>query len=163
MSSATLTQTEQPTGRLPYKWIVMIVMIIGSFLSVLDMTVINNSLPRLQVAFGANLDTLQWVVTAYTLVQGVVTPLTAYLVSRLGGKWLFILALTFFTLGSTLCGFAWNLPALLVFRVVQAIGGATLFPLALTLIFGVFPIKQRGLAMGVMSISSMLAPAIGPT
>src|SRR4030088_2906980 len=80
MSSATLTQTEQPEGRLPYKWIVMIVMVIGTFLSVLDTTVINNALPRLQVAFGANLDTLQWVVTAYTLTQGVITPLTAYFI-----------------------------------------------------------------------------------
>jgi len=150
-------------GRLPYKWIVMMVVIFGSFMSILDQTVINNALPRLQSAFGSDLSSLQWVITAYTLTQGVVTPTTAFFANRLGTKRFYVIALIFFTLGSALCGLAWSLPVLIVFRVIQAIGGATLFPLAITLLFYEFPPQQRGLAIGILSISALMAPAVGPT
>jgi DHA2 family multidrug resistance protein len=155
--------TSKRPGRLPYKWIVVIVVIFGSFMSLLDQTVINNALPRLQSALGANLTGLQWVLTAYTLTQGVVTPTTAFFANRLGPKRFYVIALLLFTLGSALCGFAWNLPMLIVFRIMQAIGGATLFPLAITLLFYEFPPQQRGLATGILSISALLAPAVGPT
>jgi DHA2 family multidrug resistance protein len=156
-----------PTGsqssKLPYKWIVALVVILGSFMSILDQTVINTALPRLQSAFGADLNSLQWVLTVYPLTQGVVTPTTAFFANRLGPKRFYVIALLLFTLGSALCGLAWNLPALIVFRIVQALGGATLFPLAITLLFYEFPPQERGLATGVLSISSLMAPAIGPT
>ncbi len=155
--------TSRQAGRLPYKWIVVIVVIFGSFMSILDQTVINNALPRLQSAFGTNLTGLQWVLTAYILTQGVVTPTTAFFANRLGPKRFYIIALLLFTLGSALCGLAWNLSALIVFRVIQAIGGATLFPLAITLLFYEFPPQQRGLATGILSISALMAPAVGPT
>lgn len=150
-------------GKLAYKWIVAMVVIFGSFVSILDQTVVNNAFPTLQRAFTADLSNLQWVITAYTLTQGVVTPVTAFFANRLGTKRFYILALTLFTLGSALCGIAWNLPALIVFRIVQAIGGATLFPLAITLLFSEFPLHQRGLASGILSITALLAPAAGPT
>jgi EmrB/QacA subfamily drug resistance transporter len=150
-------------GRLPYKWIVVMVVIFGSFMSILDQTVINNALPRLQSAFAADLGSLQWVITAYTLTQGVVTPTTAFFANRLGTKRFYVIALALFTLGSALCGLAWNLPVLITFRVVQAIGGATLFPLAITLLFYEFPPQERGLATGILSISGLMAPAVGPT
>lgn len=156
------TSSRKP-GRLPYKWIVVMVVIFGSFMSILDQTVINNALPRLQSAFGADLNSLQWVLTAYTLTQGVVTPTTAFFANRLGTKRFYVIALILFTLGSALCGLAWSLPALIVFRIIQAIGGATLFPLAITLLFYEFPPQQRGLATGILSISALMAPAIGPT
>lgn len=149
--------------RLAYKWIVVIVVIFGSFMSILDQTVVNNALPRLQSAFAVDLGSLQWIITAYTLTQGVVTPTTAFFANRLGTKRFYVIALIFFTLGSALCGFAWNLPALIVFRVIQAIGGATLFPLAITLLFTEFPPNERGLATGILSVSALMAPAIGPT
>lgn len=151
------------TNRLSYKWIVVIVVIFGSFMSILDQTVINNALPRLQSAFGADLGSLQWVLTAYTLTQGVVTPTTAFFANRLGPKRFYVGALLLFTLGSALCGLAWSLPMLIVFRVIQAVGGATLFPLAITLLFYEFPPQQRGLATGILSISALMAPAVGPT
>jgi DHA2 family multidrug resistance protein len=132
-------------------------------MSILDQTVINNALPRLQSAFGADLNSLQWVLTAYTLTQGVVTPTTAFFANRLGPKHFYVIALLLFTLGSALCGLAWNLPVLIAFRVIQAIGGATLFPLAITLLFYEFPPQQRGLATGILSISALMAPAVGPT
>src|SRR5581483_1891894 len=155
--------TSSKPGGLPYKWIVMIVVTFGSFMSILDQTVINNALPRLQSAFAVDLGSLQWVITAYTLTQGVVTPTTAFFANRMGTKRFYVIALAFFTLGSALCGLAWNLPALIVFRIVQAIGGATLFPLAISLIFSEFPTHERGLASGILSISGLMAPAVGPT
>jgi EmrB/QacA subfamily drug resistance transporter len=155
--------SNSPRGTLPYKWIVVLVVIFGSFMSILDQTVINNALPRLRSAFAVDLGSLQWVITAYTLTQGVVTPTTAFFANRLGPKRVYLIALSLFTLGSALCGLAGNLSALIVFRVLQAIGGATLFPLAITLLFYEFPPQQRGLATGILSISALMAPAIGPT
>ncbi len=155
--------TDSKSGRLPYKWIVAIVVIFGSFMSILDQTVVNNAFPSLQHAFSANLNDLQWVITGYTLTQGVVTPATAFFANRLGTKRFYVIALILFTLGSALCGLSWNLPSLIVFRIVQASGGAALFPLAITLLFSEFPVQQRGLASGILSISALMAPAIGPT
>jgi len=155
--------TGSKPGGLPYKWIVVIVVIFGSFMSILDQTVINNALPHLQRVFAVDLSSLQWVITAYTLTQGVVTPTTAFFANRLGTRRFYVIALILFTLGSALCGLAWNLSALIVFRVIQAIGGATLFPLAITLLFYEFPLHERGLATGILSISALMAPAVGPT
>src|SRR6266567_7129665 len=155
--------TSSQRGKVPYKWIVLMVVIFGSFMSILDQTVINNALPRLLSAFSVDLGSLQWVLTAYTLTQGVVTPTTAFFANRLGPKRFYVIALLLFTLGSALCGLAWSLPMLIVFRIIQAVGGATLFPLAITLLFYEFPPQQRGLATGVLSISSLMAPAVGPT
>ncbi|GHO49060.1 MDR family MFS transporter [Ktedonospora formicarum] len=157
------TSTKHREGGIPYKWIVVIVVLFGSFMSILDQTIVNNALPRLQSAFGVDFNSLQWIITAYTLTQGVVTPTTAFFSNRLGTKRFYVIALAIFTLGSALCGLAWNLPVLIFFRIVQAIGGAALFPLAITLLFTEFPPHQRGLATGILGISALMAPAIGPT
>src|SRR5579884_605433 len=158
-----ISMTGGQRGKIPYKWIVVMVVVFGSFMSILDQTVVNNALPRLQEAFSVDLSSLQWILTAYALTQGVVTPTTAYFANRLNPKRFYVIALILFTLGSALCGLAWSLPALIVFRIIQAIGGATLFPLAITLLFYEFPPQQRGIATGIMSISSLMAPAVGPT
>jgi EmrB/QacA subfamily drug resistance transporter len=154
---------EHRSGGLPYKWIVAGVIIFGLFMTILDGTIVNIAIPRLQNAFGATLTSVQWVLTGYTLVQGVATPLTAFLAQRLGQKRLYILALTGFTAGSVLCGFALNLPMLIFFRVVQGATGAFMSPLAITLLYSEFPVEERGLALGALGIPILLAPAIGPT
>ena len=153
----------QGSSGLQYKWIVTLVVIFGAFMSILDQTIVNIAIPRLQNAFGADLNSVQWVLTAYILTQGVVTPTTAFFANRLGTKRFYILALAVFTAGSALCGLAWSLPVLIIFRVVQGVGGAALFPLAITLLYREFPPHQRGLASGLLGIAALLAPAIGPT
>jgi EmrB/QacA subfamily drug resistance transporter len=150
-------------GGLPYKWIVAGVVIFGLFMTILDGTIVNIAIPRLQTAFGSTLTSVQWVLTAYTLVQGVATPLTAFLAQRLGQKRLYLLALTGFTVGSILCGFAFNLPMLIFFRVVQGAMGAFMSPLAITLLYSEFPPEERGVALGALGIPILLAPALGPT
>jgi EmrB/QacA subfamily drug resistance transporter len=153
----------QREGGLPYKWIVAGVVIFGLFMTILDTTIVNIAIPRLQNAFGAGLSSVQWVLTGYTLVQGVATPLTAFLSQRLGQKQLYLLALTGFTIGSALCGLSINLPMLIVFRIIQGATGAFMTPLAITLLYSEFPLEERGLALGALGIPILLAPAIGPT
>lgn len=155
--------TPRRTGGLPYKWIVALVVIFGLFMTILDGTIVNIAIPRLQNVFGATLTSVQWVLTAYTLVQGVTTPLTAFLSQRIGQKRLYLLALAGFTIGSMLCGLSLNLPMLIFFRVVQGAMGAFLSPLAITLLWSEFPPEERGTALGTLGIPILLAPALGPT
>ena len=150
-------------GGLPYKWIVAIVVIFGIFMSILDSTIVNIAIPRLQTAFGADLNSVQWVLTGYILIQGVMTPLTGFFSDRFGSKRFYIVALIIFTVGSALCGIAWSLPVLIFFRVLQGLGGAFLLPLSITLLYSEFPPNERGFAIGVLGLPILLAPALGPT
>ncbi|GHO72941.1 putative MFS-type transporter YhcA [Ktedonobacter sp. SOSP1-85] len=150
-------------GGLPYKWIVAGVVIFGIFMSILDGTIVNIAVPRLETAFGSDLNSVQWVLTAYTLAQGVATPLTAFLADRIGTRRLYILALAGFTLGSVLCGLSWSLPMLILFRIMQGVAGAFLSPLAITLLYREFPPQERGTVMGALGIPILLGPALGPT
>src|SRR5947199_10763917 len=95
-----------------YKWIVATVVILGVFMSILDQTIVNIAIPRLQSTFGADLHSVQWVLTAYILTQGVITPTAAFFSDRIGIKRIYIFSLIAFTAGSALCGLAWNLPVL---------------------------------------------------
>ena len=156
-------QEAERSGGLAYKWIVAIVVIFGIFMSILDTTIVNVAIPRLQNAFGANLNEVQWVATAYLLAQGVVTPLTPFLAARFGIKRFYILALVVFIAGSALCGLAWSLPVLIFFRVLQAMGGAVLLPMSITLLYSEFPPAERGTAIGTLGIPILIAPALGPT
>ncbi len=149
-------------GGLSYKWIVALVVIMGAFMSVLDQTVVNIAIPRLQNAFGADIHSVQWVVTAYLLTQGAITPTASYLANNFGIKRSYIFSLIAFTLGSLLCGLSWSLPMLIFFRVVQGLGGAILLPLSITMIFREFPPEERGLALGTLGVPTLLAPALGP-
>ncbi|HYT35110.1 MAG TPA: DHA2 family efflux MFS transporter permease subunit [Ktedonobacteraceae bacterium] len=153
----------QPRRRMEYKWIVAMVVIIAVFMSILDQTIVNIAIPRLQIAFGADIHAVQWVLTAYILTLGVVTPTSAFFSDRLGIKRFYLISLVLFTVGSALCGLAWSLPALIFFRILQGIGGAALFPLSITMLFREFPPQERGAAMGVFGIPALLAPALGPT
>jgi EmrB/QacA subfamily drug resistance transporter len=157
------TQVTRRGGGLDYKWILAMVVILGVFMSILDQTIVNIAIPRLQTAFGADIHSVQWVLTAYILAQGVATPTAAFFADTLGIKRYYIISLVAFTLGSALCGLAWSLPILITFRVLQGLGGAALFPLSITLLFREFPPQQRGAAMGFFGVPALLAPALGPT
>ncbi len=156
-------QAERSGAGLQYKWIVAMVTIIGVFMAILDSTIVNIAIPRLQTVFGADLHSVQWVLTGYILAQGVATPLVAFFTDRFGIKRFYIISLVLFTVGSALCGLSWNLPLLILFRVLQGAGGAALFPLSLTLLFREFPPEERGGALGLFGVPALLAPALGPT
>ncbi len=150
------TQAARRSGGLDYKWILAMVVILGVFMSILDQTIVNIAIPRLQTAFGADVHSVQWVLTAYIVAQGVAVPTAAYFADTLGIKRFYIISLGAFTLGSALCGLAWSLPILIVFRVLQGLGGAALFPLSITLLFREFPPQERGTAMGFFGVPALL-------
>src|SRR5712692_2545543 len=105
-------------GGLPYKWVMAIVLVFGAFMSVLDQTVVNIAIPRLQSAFGADIHSVQWVATVYLLTTGAMAPTASYLANNVGIKRSFIVSLFAFTAGSVLCGLAWSLPTLILFRIL---------------------------------------------
>lgn len=156
------TASATPTGG-SYKWWVLVTAVFGVFVSLLDATIVNTALPKMQAVFGADLHQISYVNTAYTLAQGVVVATAGYLANRFGIKRIYLGSLALFTVGSALCGLAWSTSILIVFRVLQGAGGAALFPLSIALIFAAFSPRERGLANGAFGIPILVAPAIGPT
>ncbi|MGA9175459.1 MAG: DHA2 family efflux MFS transporter permease subunit [Thermoactinomyces sp.] len=143
--------------------LILTVLLIAVFMAVLDTSIVNVSLPKMMQVFGVSTDEIQWVVTAYSLVVGTIIPITGYLTERFGYKRIFMIALFLFTLGSLLCGLAWSNAVMVLFRIIQAIGGGALMPVAQAMIFRMFAREKRGQAMGMFGIAIMFAPAIGPT
>ncbi len=145
-----------------HKWGVLGVVILGSFMAILDNNIVNVALPKMMANFGATVDQIEWVVTGYMIAFAISMPTTNWLKGILGLKKVFIFSLVFFCLGSALCGMAWDKDSLVTFRVIQAFGGGALMPVGLTLVSEAFPPQERGMAMGTWSIGAMVAPAIGP-
>ena len=158
--------TREATGasqRPFYKWLVVVAVMSGAFLVVLDTTVVNVALPKIMAAFGVNVDKIEWIVTAYMIAMAIMMPSVGWLSARIGNKSLFMLSLIIFTVASCLSGAAWNVDALIIFRIFQGVGAGALMPIAMVIIFEAFPPEERGLAMGVYGIGATFGPAIGPT
>lgn len=146
-----------------YKWEVLILAILGTFMAILDSSIVNVALSHLMVTFSANLEQIEWVSTGYMLAFAILMPATTWLRDAIGLRNAFALALLVFTIGSALCGLAWSLDSLIFFRVIQAVGGGALMPTGLTMVSEVFPPSQRGMALGVWGAGATIAPALGPT
>ena len=146
-----------------YAWEVLGVVMIGTLMSALDTSIVNVSLPAIMADFGSSLDQIEWVVTAYMLAFATLMPLTSWIRDRVGQKALYTAALAIFTVGSVLCGMAWNLPVLIFARVLQALGGGALPPVGMAMISDVFPPKERGKALGYWGMGVIIGPAFGPT
>jgi DHA2 family multidrug resistance protein len=150
----------------PYKWQVVASVIFGTFMVIMDATVVNVALPTLRTFFGgssqASIDQVQWVISGFTLAIGIVTPMAGLLADRFGIKRVYLLSLLGFTIASALCGLAPNLPLLIFFRILQGLAGGSALPLGTALLFSAFPQEERGLAFGVFGIPLVAAPALGP-
>ncbi len=144
-------------------WPVVIIIVIGTFMAILDSSIVNVALPKMMAVFGANTDKIEWVLTAYMLTLGVVMPLSGYLGDTFGYKRCYFAALTLFVFGSALCGLAWSVNSMIVARVIQACGGGILQPLGMALIYKACPRNKIGMVLGVWGIATGAAPAIGPT
>ncbi|WP_169736875.1 DHA2 family efflux MFS transporter permease subunit [Pseudonocardia spinosispora] len=140
----------------------MSVLIVGTFMSVLDTSIVNVAVPKIQVELSAAPDDVEWVVTGYTLVLGIVVPLSGWLGERIGMTRLYILSMVGFALASALCGMAWDLGSMIVFRVVQAIPGGILPVVTMTMLFLVVPQDRMGSAMGIYGLGVVVAPAVWP-
>jgi EmrB/QacA subfamily drug resistance transporter len=157
------TVMQQSPPRDSYRWWVLITVVFGAFASILDATIVNTALPRIQKDFNADLHLASYVATGYILAAGVIVPATSFLANRFGTKRVYLASLTLFTIGSALCGIAPNIDLLIVFRILQGAGGAALFPLSFAMLFAVFPQEERGRANGIFGIPVLAAPALGPS
>ncbi len=135
----------------------------GTFMAVLDGTVVNTGLPKIMASFGIGLDKVQWIITAYMLAMAVMLPTSGWLADRFGFKRMYFLGLLGFTLGSFMCSLSSNENMLIVSRIVQGLGAGTLQPLGMAIITREFPAKQRGLALGFWGISAAASISFGPT
>jgi DHA2 family multidrug resistance protein len=145
-----------------YRWWVLMNVMIGTFMAVLDATIVNVALAKIMGVFGVTLDRVEWVVTAYMLVFAVMLPTSGWVADHLGYKRTYLLALSLFTAGSFLCSLAWSLNSLVLFRVVQGAGAGFLMPVGLAIVTREFPVEERGLALGFWAIASAASVSLGP-
>ena len=155
-----------PTDDPRYKWKVLATVVFGLFMVILDSTVVNVALKALQTKFSVTTNEAQWVISLYTLALGIATPLSGFLGERFGIKRVYLGGLAAFVAGSLLCGIAIgasdNLLFLILARGIQGAGGGIALPLGTAMLFGAFPPKERGLALGIFGIALVFAPASGP-
>jgi EmrB/QacA subfamily drug resistance transporter len=124
---------------------------------------VNVAIPTIQRDFGASTDDVEWIATAYTLALGVVVPLCGWLGDRLGATRVYLASLLGFSAASALCGLAWDLNSMIVFRVLQAVPGGVIPVVSMTMLYVIVPREKMGAAMGLFGLGVIFGPAIGPT
>lgn len=142
---------------------ILAAMLFGMFIAILNQTLLNVALPKINTEFNISASTGQWLMTGFMLVNGILIPISTFLFNKYSYRKLFIIGLALFTLGSLVCAISFNFPIMMSGRVLQAIGAGILMPLGSNVIVTIFPPEKRGVAMGTMGIAMILAPAIGPT
>src|SRR5499427_10604269 len=148
---------------LDYQWQVLICAVVGTFMVMLDQTVVNIALPKITTVFGVGVHETQLVVTSYMLALAIIMPATGFLSDTFGTKRLFLITMALFTIGSLLCGLAWSNSSLVAFRVIQGLGGGMMSPLGMTMLFKAVPLNERNSIMGIYGLPLILAPVLGPT
>ncbi|HTL11736.1 MAG TPA: DHA2 family efflux MFS transporter permease subunit [Bdellovibrionota bacterium] len=146
-----------------YRWKVLGIVMLGTLMGALDQSIVNVSLPAIMADFGSSLDDIEWVITGYMLSFATLMPLTAWFKDIVGHRILFAVSLAVFTAGSVLCGLAWNLPTLVLARVIQAFGGGAITPTGMAMISEEFPPHERAKALGYWGMGVIVGPAFGPT
>ena len=146
-----------------YKWWILLTVIVGTFLSRLDQTIVNLALPKIIDDFGITVSAAGWIATSYILANAVLVPVWGKLGDKIGRKKVYIIGFSIFILGSVLAGLAWNLSSMIVFRVLQAIAGSADYPTAMAIIAVTFKEgKERAQALGIWSVSFAAAAVFGP-
>lgn len=141
----------------------VVAVVLTAILEVLDITIVSVATPHMLGAFGATEDQITWVLTSYLVSSAVVMPLTGYLSRRLGRRRLLISSIIGFVISSALCGMAWNLQIMVIFRLAQGICGAPLVPLSQAILLDAFPREKHGQALAIFGLGIMVAPVLGPT
>jgi len=144
-------------------WLIAVVVALAAFMEVLDTSIANVALPHMAGDLGASNDESTWVLTSYLVSNAIVLPISGWLANLFGRKRFFLLCIFLFTLSSLLCGAAPSLGILILFRVLQGVGGGGLQPMAQAILADSFPPQKRGLAFALYGITAIMAPAIGPT
>lgn len=145
------------------KTLLIITLLVGTFCTVLNQTLLATALPTLMKEFSVTAATIQWLTTGFLLVNGIMIPVTGWMMNRFNTKYLYIFSLSIFLCGTILCFLANTFSMLLMGRLVQAIGVGVSMPLLQNVLLSIFPKEKRGSAMGIAGVVIGLAPAIGPT
>jgi len=145
------------------RWAIALTVTLATFMEVLDTSIANVALPHIAGGLGASQNEATWVLTSYLVSNAIILPASAYLTSFMGRKRFYMICVVLFGLSSALCGLAPSLPLLILFRVMQGIGGGGLAPSEQAILADTFPPKQRGQAFAVYGMAVVFAPAIGPT
>src|SRR6202011_171400 len=164
--SAVATRAGAPSaasGAGTNPWLIAILVALASFMEVLDTTIANVALPYIAGGMGVSEDEASWVVTTYLVANAIILTASSYLARRLGRKTFFLICLGLFTLSSLLSGLAPNLNALLVFRIMQGVGGGGMVPVAQSILADSFPPAKRGQAFALFGVAVVVAPVVGPT
>lgn len=144
------------------KWIVASTVILGSFVSVMDISIVNVAMPQMLGTFGVSLDAITWVAVAYSIAEIILVTMAAWCSRLLGRKRFYIVSFILFTAASMLCGLARSLEMMIAARVLQGIGGGGLIPVAQAVLLETFPEEERGMAMAAYMMGVVVAPALGP-
>src|SRR5262245_6283258 len=161
-----MSTVESPTVVQPAKhnpWLIAVVVAMAAFMEILDTSIANVALPYMAGNLGVSNDESTWVLTSYLVSNAIILPISGWIASAFGRKRFFMACIGFFTLSSLLCGVAPSLSLLLLFRVLQGLGGGGLQPMAQAILADTFPPQQRGLAFALYGITAVIAPAAGPT
>src|SRR5213594_2350679 len=166
--SSNGTHTAPPMAVEPWRskanpWLIAIVVAIAAFMEILDTSIANVALPYMAGNLGVSNDESTWVLTSYLVSNAIVLPISGWIAGVVGRKRFFMACIAFFTFSSLLCGIAPSLDLLLLFRVLQGLGGGGLQPMAQAILADTFPPEQRGLAFAAYGITAVIGPALGPT
>ncbi|MGD0483326.1 MAG: DHA2 family efflux MFS transporter permease subunit [Gemmatimonadales bacterium] len=151
------------TTNAPHKWVIAGTVLTGTFMAVLDSSIVNVALPRMSGTLGATIEEITWVATGYLLANTLIMPIIALLSARFGRKRFYMTSVLAFTLASMACGTARSLPAMVAFRAIQGLGGGALVTVAQAILRETFPVEEQGVAMGIYGVGIVVAPALGPT
>lgn len=144
-------------------WILALIVVIPTFMEVLDSTIVNVALRQIAGGLQAAANDSQWTVTSYLAANATILPISGWISERLGRRNYFLLSIGIFTLCSALCGFSTNLGQLIFFRVVQGLAGGGLQPMSQGILFDIFPKEKQGVAMTIFGVAALVAPVLGPT
>lgn len=147
----------------PLKWAIALTAALGAILEVIDTSIVNVALTDMQASLGATISEIGWVVSGYAIANVILIPLTAWLGDYFGKKTYFIFSLIGFTIASVLCGLSFNLPMLIISRILQGLCGGGLLAKGQAILFETFPPHEQGVAQSVFGVGVIAGPAIGPT
>jgi len=154
-----MTEAEAPSTN---KWLIALVVMLPTFIEIMDTSVVNVSLPYMQGSLSAGLDEVTWVLTSYLVSNAIIIPITGWLSSVFGRRRYLIFSITLFTISSIICGASPSLGILVLSRIFQGIGGGGLQPISQAILLETFPQEEHGMAMAVFGMGIVLAPILGP-
>ena len=144
------------------KWIISLTVMLPTLIEIIDISVVNVALDHIRGSLSAGIDESTWAITSYLVSNAIIIPMTGWLSRLFGRKRYMIFSISLFTLSSLLCGSAWNLQSLIVFRILQGIGGGALQPISQAILLETFPQRQHGMAMAIFGVGIMFGPIVGP-